>query len=73
MAFCEERQSLMKEIAFLQGRQLTMHQEAALEGWTREQSLLAFDARLAHIARLMRQLAVLDERRGLDQDRRLQI
>jgi hypothetical protein len=57
----EVRESLLNEITILQGQQLTMHQEASIRGWTPQQSLRAFDARLARMTLLVRQLAELDE------------
>lgn len=61
MASRVHRESLINRIAELQRQQLTMDQEAKLQGWTRKQSVLAFDTRFAHIARLMRELTKLDE------------
>ena len=61
MAFREEREFLIGEIAALQTQQLNMHQQAKLHGWTHEQSALAFDKSLARMAWLMRELTKLDE------------
>jgi len=61
MAFRGEREFLINEIAQLQHEQLNTHQEARQQSWTREQSSLAFDTRLARLAALMRELTKLDE------------
>ena len=61
MASSEKRETLINEIGNLQSQQLASHHEAAIRGWTSEQSLLASDMRLARITSLVRQLAELDE------------
>jgi hypothetical protein len=61
MAPLQDREFLINKIAKLQQQQLTMNQEAKLNGWTREQSALVFDTRIARIASLLRELTALDD------------
>lgn len=61
MAFRGEREFFIDEIAGLWRQQLNTTREAKLRGWTREQSALDYDTRLARITRLVRELAKLDE------------
>jgi len=61
MTSSEKRETLISEIGNLYSIQMASHHEAAIFGWTSEQSLLASDIRLARITSLVRQLAELDE------------
>ena len=61
MTSSEKGETLINEIGNLYSIQMASNHEAAIFGWTSEQSLLASDKRLARITSLVRQLAELDE------------
>ena len=61
MTSSEKGETLINEIGNLYSIQMGSNHEAAIFGWTSEQSLLASDKRLARITSLVRQLAELDE------------